>query len=131
MTPNDDILSNDHPGGGKPVKVNLGATGKPPADDKLMAYLEGNLSAAEQHEVELWLTEEGMESDAIEGLKTIKTDDAKRSVSRLNNDLGRTIKGKRRTRKKAGPDSNLLVSVVVILLLCVVAFLVFKYVVHK
>ena len=38
------------------------------SQEQLIAYLEGRLSAEEQHDVELWLAEEGMESDALEGL---------------------------------------------------------------
>lgn len=74
------------------------------SEEKLMAYLEGKLSPAEQHEVEKWLAEEGMESDAIEGLQAMKPDETRHSVNRLNHNLRRTLLRKKHRRKPLNND---------------------------
>ena len=93
--------------------------------DKLMAYLEGKLPPGEQHEVEKWLSEEGMESDALEGLKMLPASEARQTVCRLDHQLHQTIKKKKR-RKQAGPDVITWVTICTILLLAVVAYLVIR-----
>ena len=100
--------------------------GKPIPEDKLMAYLEGRLSPAEQHEVELLLAEEGMESDALEGLKTIDTTDARQSVIRLNHNLHKTLHNKKRKRRPLPSNQLTWIAIVVILFLAIVAYLVIK-----
>lgn len=106
------ILSDDH--------------GKLP-EDKLMAYLEGKLSAAEQHEVEAWLAEEGMESDALEGLQQLAPTEARQTTARLNNELRKMINGKKQRRKKQirhTPWSW--VAIIIVLLLVILAYVVLR-----
>lgn len=95
-------------------------------DDKLMAYLEGRLSAEEQREVELWLSEEGMESDASEGLKEISATDTKNITQQLNRQLQQKL-GERRGRKKRAQFGQQwpVITTVVIILLSILAFGVF------
>lgn len=98
------------------------------SEEKLMAYLEGKLSPAEQRQVELWLSEEGMESDAVEGLQAMPPAQRAQSVARLDHNLRRRLGGRRRKRKEAIPGFLLLViSVIVILLLVALAYAVTKY----
>ncbi len=96
------------------------------AEDRLMAYLEGKLSPAEQHEVERWLSEEGMESDAIEGLQAMRPADTRHSVDRLNHRLRRSLNRKGHKRKKLRTDVNVVAAILIILLLAVVAYIVIK-----
>jgi anti-sigma factor RsiW len=95
---------------------------KPLSEEKLMAYLEGKLSAAEQHDVEEWLADEGMESDALEGLSTLRTGEAHQSVNRLNHRLRKTMHSKRKRRQlKTGHFTS--IAIAIILLLAVVGYI--------
>lgn len=116
MSDLDNILTPDPGNGGK----------KRLSEDKLMAYLEGTLPPAEQHEVELWLADEGMESDALEGLRKLKHNDMLHSVNKLNHHLRKTIFSKKRKRRKLGSDQFTWVAVLIILLLAIVAYLVIR-----
>jgi anti-sigma factor RsiW len=96
------------------------------SEDKLLAYLEGRLSPAEQHEVELWIAEEGMESDALEGLKEMPPEETKHTVNRLNHQLRKSIVSKKRTRRSNKQDNIVWIAVLIILLLTVLAFVVIR-----
>lgn len=98
-------------------------------EDKLMAYLEGRLSPEEQHEVEAWLAEEGMESDAIEGLKTIPANESKLVVNKLNYQLRGSLKGKtRRHSSQIIANQWGWLAIIIILLLCMLGYAVLHYV---
>lgn len=95
--------------------------------DKLIAYLEGKLSPAEQHEVEAWLAEEGMEADALEGLRELSADEARLSVEKINYGLQRQLKKNRYRQKKHFADNKWgWIAVIIILLACVLAFWLIK-----
>ncbi|MFI5195933.1 MAG: hypothetical protein ACHQD8_02495 [Chitinophagales bacterium] len=116
MSDENNILSTGHGNGGKERLP----------EDKLMAYLEGKLSAAEQHEVELWLADEGMESDALEGLRKLKPEETMYSVNKLNHNLRKAMLSKKRVRRRPKTDQFTWIAVVIILLLIVVAYLVIR-----
>ncbi len=98
------------------------------SEEKLIAYLEGRLSPAEQRRVELWLSEEGMESDAVEGLQAMPPADRRQSVDRLDRRLHASLKNKRRRRRQARPDvMQLVITVIVILLLAALAYAVTRF----
>ncbi len=96
------------------------------SEDKLMAYLEGQLSPAEQHDVELWLAEEGMESDAVEGLKNLQPHETKHSLTKLKHGLGKTMLGGKRKRRPLRTDHITWIAIGIILLLTIVAYLVIR-----
>jgi ferric-dicitrate binding protein FerR (iron transport regulator) len=96
------------------------------SEDKLMAYLEGKLSPAEHHEVEQWLAEEGMESDALEGLRALQPTETKHSVNRLNHNLRKTLLHKKRKRRPLKTDHIAWIAILIILLLIVVGYLVIR-----
>jgi hypothetical protein len=96
------------------------------SEDKLMAYLDGKLSAAEQHDVEQWLADESMEGDAVEGLRILKTDDTRHSVSKLNHKLRHTILNKKRKRKALKTEYITWTAILIILLLAVLAYIVIR-----
>ncbi len=120
MDEKDDILN----------ELNPGLTGPPTplTEEQLMAYLAGKLPAALQHAVEHWLAEDGMESDAIEGLKTIDPEETSHIVNRLNTHVKSNLKGKRKRNKTAKNDPATIVAVIIILLLSLTAYLVLKLV---
>ncbi len=107
-----------------PFETNGGKEKLP--EETLMAYLEGKLSPAEQHEVEQWLAEDGMESDALQGLQALEPEETKQTVNKLKHELRRTIVGKKRKRRPLKTDYNVLIAIGVILLLAVVAYIVIR-----
>ena len=96
-------------------------------EDKLIAYMEGKLSPAEQHEVEKWLAAEGMEADAVDGLKTVPATEAKNIVHSLNQQLHSQL-GKKKKRRTSPIKNNATawIAVVIILLLCIVGYFVLR-----
>jgi hypothetical protein len=96
---------------------------KPLSEDKLMAYLEGKLSPAEQHEVEEWLADEGMESDALEGFTTLNAGEARQSVNSLNHKLHKTLHHKKRKRRLLKTELNTTIAIAIILLLVVLGYI--------
>jgi anti-sigma factor RsiW len=97
------------------------------SEDKLMAYLEGKLPPSEQHNVEQWLSEEGMESDALEGLRSLRPEDTLHAVDRLKHGLRKKLTGKRHKRKALITNPVTFVAIVVILLLAAIAYIVLRY----
>jgi len=116
MSDLNDILS---PGAGSNKK-------QPLSEDKLMAYLEGKLPAQEQHEVEQWLADEGMESDAVEGLNTIAPMETKTMVDKLNHTLGKATKKTKKRRKPLKTNELTIIAIAMILMLAVIAFVILK-----
>jgi len=95
-------------------------------EDKLLQYLDGNLSPAEQHEVEQWLADEGMESDAVEGLQNLQSDETRKSINKLNHRLRKNLQQKKHKRRLAKTDYNTLITMIVILMLALIAYIVFR-----
>ena len=95
-------------------------------EDRLMAYLEGKLPPEEQREIEKWLADEGMESDALEGLQQMSPAEVNHARGRLNHKLRTAIYSKKRRRKSLKTDQFSWVAIAIVLLLVVVAFLVIR-----
>ena len=100
-------------------------------EEKLMAYLEGRLSPEEQHEVELWLADEGMESDAVDGLKNMQAGEAKETTDRINHQLRRQLRPKKRKRRQMKDNPWAVQAVVVILLLVILAYIIIRLAMKK
>ncbi|MBN9383984.1 MAG: hypothetical protein J0H74_24745 [Chitinophagaceae bacterium] len=98
--------------------------------EQLMAYLQGQLSAEENHEVEKMMAENELLNDAVEGLQGIRDKrDIQTYVELLNRDLqkGLTKKRQRREKRKLKEGPWGYVAVIVIIMLCIAAY----YVVRK
>ena len=95
-------------------------------EEKLMAYLEGRLTPKEQHEVEAWLAAEGMEADALEGLKALPTTETNQLVSNINQHLHTRLKKDKRRHKPMANNQWAWIAVIIVLLLCVLGYVVFK-----
>lgn len=91
-------------------------------EEKLAAYLDGTLSEAERWEVEQWLSGEGAESDALEGLSTISADEAMGAKARINARLQQSIGRKRSRRKYLNNQREAITAVLVVLLIIAVCF---------
>jgi len=103
-----------------------------PAVDQetLLHYLQGKLSAQQQHELEKQMMDNDFNSDALEGLQEFK--DKKNItalIDQLNADLKRRTEKKRRFREKLklNLDSNLIIAIIIILLLIILSF----FIIHK
>lgn len=97
-------------------------------EDKLLAYFEGKLSPEEQHEVEHWLAQEGMEADALEGLQTIPANEARAASLIINHQLSKELSKKKHKRKTSVIKNNswAWVAVVIILLLAIIAYVILR-----
>ena len=95
-------------------------------EDKLMAYLEGRLTPEEQHEVEAWLSAEGMEADALEGLKELPASETKQLVNYINRNLHNRLGKNKRRHKPIANNQWAWIAVLIVLLLCVLGYVVFK-----
>lgn len=96
-------------------------------ENMLQAYFEGKLSTEQQHEVEMWLSETGMEADALEGLQTLPANESFAITNKLNRDLQQQISKKPRRRSKAIKDNYWAwVAIVIILVLCILTY----YIIH-
>lgn len=101
-------------------------------EDKLMAYLEGRLSAQEQHEVEAWLAEEGMEADAVEGLKELPATEANQLVHKLNHQLQAELSKKPRRRSKAIADNKWAwLAIIIVLVLAIAGYAILHLMMKK
>lgn len=96
----------------------------------LLKYLEGKLTADEQHEVEKRTLDDAFESDALEGLENF-ANKAKIAllVEQLNQDLKKKTGKKQKWphRRKAKIDPWLVITIVLILVLAVISYLI----IHK
>jgi ferric-dicitrate binding protein FerR (iron transport regulator) len=98
--------------------------GKQPDEATMYAYLNGELSEQQQHEVEQWLADESMESDAIEGLKALGAEPSKAAVTRIKTTLKSNLRKKQKRNPIKFSGHVTLVTIVVVLILCLAAYLV-------
>jgi ferric-dicitrate binding protein FerR (iron transport regulator) len=104
-----------------------GGADKHLTDEQLMAYLEGRMTPQEQRAIEEWLSEEGPEADAIEGLQQIRPEETKRSVDELNQLLHKQLlRATPKRRKVFSEDHWAWVAIIVILLLIIVGYVVIR-----
>lgn len=97
------------------------------SDDRLNAYLEGRLSPEEQREVEALLSEESMESDAVEGLKDISVNDIHQLTEKVNYRLKHDVrKQSHRSRKTYADNKWAWLAIIIVVLLCVLGYWVVK-----
>lgn len=98
--------------------------------EALLHYLQGKLSAQEQHELEKQMMDNDFDADALDGLQEFKNKkNIAALVNQLNADLKRRTEKKKRFREKMRLklDSNLIIAIVIILFLIVISYLI----IHK
>ena len=95
--------------------------------ETLLLYLQGKLSAGQQHEVEKQMMDHDFDSDAMEGLQGFN-DRKKISllVEQLKKDLKKKTEKKKRFRKKLQLQIEpwLIIAIVLILLIAVIGFVI-------
>src|SRR2546423_15427161 len=114
----------------------LGNSNKDIDNQKLMDYLSGKLSAAEKHEVEKQMVENELVNDAVEGLQQFK--DQKKLdayVDQLQKQLNTYIANKKERRKKrwftSQYDQWIYISIFIVLLLIIIAYMVIRKLPHQ
>lgn len=101
-------------------------------EEKLMAYLEGKLSLEEQREVEEWLSAEGMESDALEGLQGLEVEETKQAVGKINYELRKELGARNKRRTKHIKDNKWSwLAIVIVLMLAIVCYIAIKVMTPK
>ena len=97
--------------------------------ETLLKYLEGKLSAEEQHELEKKTLDDDFEADALEGLQDF-SNKAKIAglVEQLNQELKKKTdkKNKRVHKREVSIEPWLLITIVLILLLVIISFFIIR-----
>jgi anti-sigma factor RsiW len=97
------------------------------SEEQILAYLEGRLSPEAARAVEEALANEGLESDAVEGLQAMEAEEVKRMSARLNHELQRKLRSGKRVRRRGMDSRWALVAVLVVLLACILAYAVIHF----
>ena len=97
--------------------------------EKLLDYLNKNLSAAEAHEVEKQMADDAFMNDAVEGLENFRNKkDLSLLVQQLNSELKKQTEKKKakREKRKLKDQPWLYIYIVIILLLAIISYVVIK-----
>ena len=97
--------------------------------DKLLDYLNKNLSAPEAHEVEKQMADDEFMNDAMEGLEKFNNKkDLPLYVDQLNRDLKKQLnkKKQRKDKRKLKDQPWLYLTIIILLILLIISFLVVK-----
>ena len=92
--------------------------------EKLLDYLNKNLSAAEAHEVEKQMADDAFMNDAVEGLENFSNKkDLSLLVQQLNTELKKQTEKKKakREKRKLKDQPWLYISIIIILLLAIIS----------
>ena len=98
--------------------------------ETLLLYLQGKLSAEQQHEVEKKMMDNEFTSDAFEGLQHFKDKPHLQAlVAQLNKDLKKKTEKKKaaREKRKIKLEPWLLITIVLILVLVAISY----YIIHR
>lgn len=97
--------------------------------DKLLEYLNRQLTERDEHALESQMNDDAFMSDAMDGLQQMRNkQNLPEVVSELNSGLQKQIeKNKSRRRKrKTGPDASVYYTIIILLVLIVIAFVVIR-----
>lgn len=96
--------------------------------EKLLEYLNRNLSAEEQHELESHLNDDPFASDAMDGLAEMQhPDKISLAVYQLNKDLKKQLDKKKKRKNRFITETPwLYYTVIILLLLAVISYVVIK-----
>jgi hypothetical protein len=98
--------------------------------ETLLLYLQGKLTAEQQHEVEKGMMKDHFEADALEGLQSLKSrKDLSLLVDQLNRDLRKRTDKKKKFREKLKIKEQpwLWMAAIIILMLIVISYII----IHK
>ncbi len=95
------------------------------SDEDLLKYLDSNTSKEEKYAIEKKLSDTSFESDAIDGLQQIKSQERlKNHVSQLNQKLHQQllVKKHRKEKRKINDFQLIILTIVILLLLCIIGY---------
>lgn len=99
-------------------------------DEDLLKYVQGDISKEDQHKVERQMADSDFVNDAMEGLQGVRN---KRSIDQYVEELNRNLqkqvstKKQRKQKRKLKDQPWIVITVVVVLTLCVLAYAVIRY----
>ena len=102
-------------------------------NQQLMDYLSGNLSGDALHEVERSMAGDEFLNDAVEGLQQLKRPkDMQAYVDQLNASMQKSLEKKktRRLRRRLKDEPWTYLAVILVLVLCVLAYIVIRKAMH-
>jgi hypothetical protein len=111
------------------LKDILSSLNKDIEQEKLLQYLNRNMSDAEQHAFEKQLNDDEFMNDAVEGLQALEhKNNIADLVQQMNADLKKQLekKKKRKQKRKIVEQPWIYFSIVLVLLLIIIAYLVIK-----
>jgi type II secretory pathway component PulF len=112
------------------LKNILGSSNKDIDNQQLMDYLSRQLSKQDAHDLEKAMADDVFVNDAVEGLQQFdRKNNLDTLVQQLNDDLKKQLE-KKKARKEKRKLSNypwIHFAVVLLLLLCIIAYVVIKY----
>ncbi len=97
--------------------------------EKLLQYLNRNMTDAEQHDFEKQMNEDEFMNDAVEGLQSVENkNNITGLVQQMNTELKKQLdkKKKRKQKRKLTEQPWIYFSIILLLLLIIAAFLVIK-----
>ena len=103
-------------------------------DQKLLDYLNGKLTGEAKHEVEKWMADNEIASDAVEGLEKIKDKKSlQQYLEQLNNQLQIQLEKKQtlRQKKRIKEYPWTYIAIILILSLCVLGYIVIRKFLHQ
>jgi anti-sigma factor RsiW len=103
-------------------------------NQKLIDYLNDNLSDKEKHEVEKWMSDNDMVNDAVEGLQHVKNKkNLQAYVEQLNKNLQNQLEQKKQQQKKRKLREYpwIYFAIILILLLCIVGYVIIRKSLHS
>lgn len=101
--------------------------------DTLLLYLQGKLSAGQQHELEKMMMQDNFDVDALDGLENFKD---KKKLTQLVDQLNHDLKKKTEKKKKFRQQLQLkiepwvLITLIIVLLLLVISYFVVHFYIH-
>lgn len=97
--------------------------------ETLLLYLQGKLTAQQQHEVEKKLIDADFESEAMEGLQQVNDKKLGLVVDQLNRELRKRTEKKQQLKRKMQLrlEPWLIITVVAILVLIVISYLIIHF----
>lgn len=100
--------------------------------DKLLDYLNRQLTEKEQHELEKQMNDDAFMSDAMDGLAALHPKkDVSAIVQELNSGLNRQLRKKKKKKTFFQQDTTIYYSIVILLMLLVIAFVLVKMFLKK
>ena len=101
--------------------------------DRVLAYLSGEITEEERRKIEEVLSNSGVEQDAIEGLMLMGSEEARNSQERISRRVQKALKRQHRKANWRGARTlgpGVLLIALLVLILMIMAFTVVYFTVH-